>query len=98
MVSSNPARRTLAGCREPMIPSPIQPRRSAIAPRSMSSSSRGLDPQALAVPDAADRLGLDRLAVDKVAPAFAVAPAVGAARRGAAALGARRRGGGGGAR
>src|SRR4051794_34959707 len=73
-----------------MIPSPIQPTRSAIAPRSMSPSSRGLDPQALALADRADRLGLDRLAVDQVAPPFAVLAAVGAARGVAAALGQQR--------
>src|SRR3954465_5786760 len=73
-----------------MIPSPIPPTRSAIARRSMSSSSRGLDPQALALPDAADRLGLDRLAVAQVAPAFAFAAAVAAARGGAPALGGAR--------
>src|SRR3954470_6223900 len=75
-----------------MIPRPIHPRRSAIAPRSMSSSSRGLDPQALALADRADRLGLDRPAVDQVATALAVGAAVGAARRMAAALGQQRGG------
>src|SRR6188472_2123002 len=75
-----------------MIPSPIQPARSAIALLSVSAPAGGLESQALVGVERAGGLGVDRLVVDEVAPAFAVAAAGGAAGRVAAALGQQRPG------
>src|SRR5688572_11457231 len=70
-----------------MIPSPMKPMRSRSA---MAASSRGLDPQAHARPQATRRLRGQLLAVEQVAPARAGLAPVRAARRVAPALGEQR--------
>src|SRR5829696_4537067 len=70
-----------------MIPSPMKPTPLSGA---MSATSRGLDPQPLAAPQATGRLRGKLVAVEQVAPRLARLPA-GRARRGVpAALGQQR--------
>src|SRR3954451_3583478 len=59
-----------------MIPSPMNP----TASRAMPATSRCLDPQPLAGPQATGRLGGELLAVEQVAPPLARLPAVRARR------------------
>src|SRR3954453_21123914 len=81
-VTGNPARTRFAAMREPMIPSPMKPTRSANA-----ATSRSLDSQSLPLAQLARGLGGELLAVEEVAPPFAVAAPVDAGRGVAPSLG-----------